>query len=192
MISLVLLSPLPSFAANRTAGASADLAITLAAAPDPVTAGAWLTYTAVLTNLGPDAVPEVYIAMPVPAGTTLVSAVLDGSPAACHLEGAGVECASSFANGATTTAAPRTATIVVAVASGATGSLTATATAAPVVLFVPPPPPPDPDLSNNTATVSTTVGTHASASVPSLNRFALVLIVLLLGLAGLVAVRPPK
>lgn len=190
MVTPVLLAPLPSFAANGAGAASADLAITLTATPDPVTAGARLTYTAVLTNLGPDAVPEVYIAMPLPAGTTLVSAAMDGGLGECRLASGVVECAWSFAIGATTTATPRTATIVVAVASGTTGSLTATATAAPVVLATPPPPPPDPDLSNNSVTLTTTVG--ASASVPSLNRHGLVVIAFLFGLVGLVAVRPLK
>lgn len=53
-------------------------------------------------------------------------------------------------------------------------------------------PPPEPDLSNNTATLTTSVGTGASADVPSLDRFGLVSIVILLGLAGLIAVRPLK
>ncbi len=192
MVLPMLAASLPSFTAERIEGAFADLAITLSASPELVAAGSSLTYTAVLTNLGPDAVPEVYIAMPVPTGTALVSAVLDGpgGATACHLRGGVVECTSYFGNGATTTATPRTATIVVAVAGGATGSLTATATAAPVFLFMPPPPPADPDLSNNSATLITTVGT--SAGVPSVNRFGLVLIALVLGLVGMIAVRPVK
>ncbi len=188
---------LPCWAASGNAGvvppgAISDLAITLTASPNPVRVGSLLTYTAVLTNLGPSPAAEVYIAMPLPAGTTLVSAELDtlSGARACNLAAGVVQCFSFFGVGATTAATPRTATIVVSVSSVDTAAITASASAELAILFIPPIPQPDPDLSNNTATITTTVGT-TTANVPSLGRSGLVLIALLFGLIGLAGVQRP-
>ena len=53
--------------------AIADLAVTKADSPDPVTAGTNLTYTVTVTNNGPDAAATVAWSDPLPAGTTFVS-----------------------------------------------------------------------------------------------------------------------
>ncbi len=55
-------------------GAAADLATTLADSPDPVVAGSNLTYTITATNNGPEAAATASVSLPLPAGTTFVSA----------------------------------------------------------------------------------------------------------------------
>jgi uncharacterized repeat protein (TIGR01451 family) len=68
-------------AANNTATAAvaitaapAELALTIADAPDPVGPGGDLTYTVVLTNAGPNDAPNVAVAATLPPETTFVSA----------------------------------------------------------------------------------------------------------------------
>jgi uncharacterized repeat protein (TIGR01451 family) len=53
--------------------AAADLAVTNAASPDPVTAGNQLTYTLSLTNKGPSDAQSITLTDALPAGTTFVS-----------------------------------------------------------------------------------------------------------------------
>jgi len=138
--------------ASTTVGASADLTITLTDAPDPVTAGTNLTYTATINNGGPSNAQAVSLSLPLPAGTTFVSA----TPSAGGMCNAASPVVCSWA-GATAPATARTATIVVAVAPATTGSLSATATASSTTT--------DPTLGNNTATATTTVSTSANLSL---------------------------
>ena len=56
-----------------TVVSSADMAVTDSASPNPVAAGANITYTQVVTNNGPSAGDNATFATPVPANTTLVS-----------------------------------------------------------------------------------------------------------------------
>jgi trimeric autotransporter adhesin len=134
---------------SDTLVASADLSITLGDAPDPVTAGSNLTYTANVTNAGPSDATGVTITMPLPAGTSLVSGSVSGggscagNPVVCSVTGSIAPTVS------------RTATIVVAVApSVLTGTvLTSTATVAAGST--------DPNAANNSATTTTTVVTSA-------------------------------
>jgi uncharacterized repeat protein (TIGR01451 family) len=132
----------------------ADLVMTLTDAPDPVTAGTNLTYTAMVANTGPTAANNVSFSMPAPAGTTLVSATptaggncTAASPVTCTWAGS------------TAAGASHSATIIVAVpASAASGTtLTATATAAS--------PTADPNPANNAATTTTSVITSADLQV---------------------------
>ena len=51
----------------------ANLAVTLADAPDPVNAGDDVTYTVVVTNNGPHTAPGATVTFPIPAGTTFES-----------------------------------------------------------------------------------------------------------------------
>ncbi|HLN78554.1 MAG TPA: FG-GAP-like repeat-containing protein [Nocardioidaceae bacterium] len=65
-----------------TVDTAADLAVTLGAAPDPVKRGSTLTYTARVSNVGPNAASNVVLTQGMPSGVgfTSVSATLD-SPA---------------------------------------------------------------------------------------------------------------
>ncbi|HEY7726395.1 MAG TPA: FG-GAP-like repeat-containing protein [Anaeromyxobacteraceae bacterium] len=79
--------------------ASADLALTASDAPDPVTAGANLTYTFVATNHGPSAATAVTFADPLPAGASFVSAA--ASAGSCTHAAGTVTCAiGALASGA--------------------------------------------------------------------------------------------
>ena len=53
---------------------SADLAINVAGAPDPVNLGQNLTYTITVTNLGPGTAPQVQVTNTLPTGVSFVSA----------------------------------------------------------------------------------------------------------------------
>lgn len=135
------------------AAPQADLAVVLSDTPDPVTAGQTLGYAAVVTNTGPDAATDVAVTLPLPAGTSFVSA---GADAGGSCSGSGPVTCSWL--GATANGASRTATLVVGVpASAASGSLisaSATVSAASV----------DPDPADNTATAGTAVVTSADLS----------------------------
>lgn len=133
---------------------SADMGVTLTAAPAPVTAGTNLTYTATTINNGPSSATDVNVSLPLPAGTSLVSATADGggtctaaNPVVCTWMG-------STANGVT-----HTATVVVAVAASAVSgsTLSTTATVGPTAG--------DPVTSNNTSTANTLVATSANLSI---------------------------
>lgn len=139
-------------AINNTADAStvvtllpgeADLALTLGDAPDPVTAGEALVYTASATNNGPDDAEDVSITVNLPADTAFVSAAAPGG--ACVGTGP-VTCTWA---GTTANAAVRIATVNVNVDGGAVGPLAASASTTSTVA--------DPTPANNTANASTTV-----------------------------------
>lgn len=68
-----------------TVGARADLAITVSDAPDPVTVGTRLTYTAQVSNGGPFGATAVTVLDVLPAGVTFVSAA--ASRGACSYSG---------------------------------------------------------------------------------------------------------
>ncbi|MGE4072317.1 MAG: IPTL-CTERM sorting domain-containing protein [Lysobacterales bacterium] len=141
-----------SATADTAIAVSADLSITLTDAPDPVTAGSNLTYTATVTNGGPSDAQDVSISLPLPAGTSFVSA----TPSAGGSCNAASPVVCTFA-GATAPTGVRSATIVAAVAPATTGSLSATATAASTT--------PDPTPGDNTATATTTVNASADLSI---------------------------
>jgi uncharacterized repeat protein (TIGR01451 family) len=52
----------------------ADVAVVLSDNPDPVSAGTQLTYTATVNNGGPADAQNVSLSLPLPAGTSFVSA----------------------------------------------------------------------------------------------------------------------
>ena len=66
-----LLNDLASDTAN--VGSSADMAVTDAGSPNPVAAGANITYTQIVTNNGPSAADNATLVATIPANTTLVS-----------------------------------------------------------------------------------------------------------------------
>lgn len=169
-------------------GASADLAMDLRSFQDRVSVGDRITYSAVLSNLGPEAVREVAIRMPVPEGTTLQFATLEvaGGSQDCRISGGVVECNWPFALGSTTTTSPRRATIVVT--ASAPGAITATATAQAVVLATPPPPPSDPNPSNNVSTVVVMAGV-GPVGVPGPTRLAWILLGVVVLIVGVLRIR---
>ncbi len=139
---------------STTVNTSADLVAGLTAAPSPsVSAGANLVYTATVAKLGPSDAQNVQVSLPLPAGTSLVSA--SGTGATCS----GTTTVVCVFNGATAPSVTRTATITVlvgaAVANGTT--LTATNTVSSATS--------DPATGNNTASVSTTVVTSANLAL---------------------------
>lgn len=153
--------------------ASADLVVTVADTPDPVTAGAGsVTYTVTVTNNGPSDASgvAVNIAETFPPGVT---------------EGAGTPspgttwASPTWTVGALAAGASATLTLTVNVAASATAgtdviSVTATASGAE----------PDPNSANDTATASTTIQAQAqggAANIPTLQEWALLLMGLLLG-----------
>ncbi len=137
---------------TTTVAASADLSITLTDTPDPVTAGTNLSYLATLTNLGPSDAQAATITLPLPAGTSFVSA----TPSAGGSCNAASPVVCSWA-GATTTADTRTVTVVAAVSSAQTAALSATATASSST--------PDAVAGNNAATAATAVQVQADLSI---------------------------
>ncbi len=137
--------------ATTVGSAAADLAITLSDAPDPVTAGSNLNYTAALSNGGPNDAQNVSITLPLPAGTSFV-AVTASAGAVCNAASP-VVC--SWA-GATIPGAVRTASITALVSSAQVLSLSATATAAAAG---------DPNPGNNTATAVTNVITSPNLAI---------------------------
>ena len=77
--------------ATTTVSASADLSIAKSDAPDPVNAGAALTYTLAVTNLGPDNAASVMVTDGLPAGLSFVSAT--ATQGTCTNSGGAVSCA---------------------------------------------------------------------------------------------------
>jgi uncharacterized repeat protein (TIGR01451 family) len=139
---------------TTTVNAEADLSMTLSDTPDPVVAGTQLTYTATVTNGGPSDAQNVQFALPLPAGTSYVSATPSAGGTCTNVSP--VTCTWA---GATAPMADRSATIVVLVAANvANGSnLSATATASSATT--------DPNAANDTATTMTAVQTQADIAM---------------------------
>jgi uncharacterized repeat protein (TIGR01451 family) len=154
---------------TTTVNRSTDLSVTVADAPDPVTAGGSVAYTVTLTNNGPSDASgvTVNIAETFPAGVT---------------EGSGIPSVGTWSSptwmvGALTVGASATLTLNVNVAANATAGtdvilVTATAGGAET----------DGNPANNTATASTSIQAQAvAAPIPTLQDWALLLLGLLLG-----------
>jgi uncharacterized repeat protein (TIGR01451 family) len=130
---------------GKVAAPSADLGIAVSDAPDPVTAGAALTYTVAVTNNGPDPASAVSVTDALPAGAIFVSATPSQgscsgtSTVACNL-------------GALANLASATVTLVVTWTSG--GAKSNTASVSSSCTF-------DPVAGNNSATASTFVNNPA-------------------------------
>lgn len=153
---------------TTTVNRSTDLSVTVADAPDPVTAGGSVAYTVTLTNNGPSDASgvTVNIAETFPAGIT---------------EGSGIPSVGTWSSptwtvGALTAGASATLTLNVNVAANATAGtdvilVTATVGGAET----------DGNPANNTATASTSIQALAVAAIPTLQDWALLLLGLLLG-----------
>ncbi len=123
--------------------ASADLAVTLVDAPDPVDEGGALTYTITVDNNGPSDAAALTVTQALPAASTFTSAA--GAGWTCGEAGGTVTCTrAALAAGAS---APDITVDVVEGAQGGTVSSTATVSASTA----------DPDAGNDTATQVTTV-----------------------------------
>jgi uncharacterized repeat protein (TIGR01451 family) len=135
--------------------ASADIALTLTASPNPVTAGRTLTYTATISNAGPSTARTVTLIEPLPAGTTLAgTSISNGGSGVCSLVlPTQVQCQLNDLEPAQTV----TVYTTVNVAGGATGPLAMTAQAGTSSS--------DPASANNSATVSTNVQTSANLAI---------------------------
>src|SRR6058998_983657 len=137
---------------SRTGIASADLSITKTDAPDPVTAGAALTYTLTVSNAGPStAAAPISVTDSLPPGVTFQGA--SGAGWTCSGTNTSVACtrASTLPPGA----APPITILVTAPNEGSTITNTASVSSSTS----------DPNSSNNTATASTTVIASADLSI---------------------------
>jgi uncharacterized repeat protein (TIGR01451 family) len=140
--------------------ASADLSVTLADAPDPVTTGQPLTYTATLRNNGPDAASNVRLTGTLPFGVGFTSATVTSGTCSFALVGTNgnITCVvPTLANGSTATAT------VLSTPQG-TGGISFTMTVASDAT--------DGNAANNTATTTTTV---TSAPPPAVSNGTLAL-----------------
>jgi uncharacterized repeat protein (TIGR01451 family) len=125
--------------------ARADVSVVGSAAPNAPTLGNNLTFTATITNAGPDPATNVSVTDTLPAGATLVSA--SASQGTCTGSGP-VTCAlGTIAAGSSVTV-----TLVVTPTQTGTASLTATVAATE----------PDSNPANNTVTAATTVNAPTS------------------------------
>ena len=122
---------------SLTINPATDLAISKSASPDPVLVGSNLTYTIVVTNLGPFMATSVTLTDALPSSLTFVSASSGCSPVGnvvvCDL--------GSLASGASTT-------VTVIATAPAAAIITNTASVSAGV--------PDPETANNTATAIST------------------------------------
>ena len=139
--------------ASTTVNPVADLQLTATDAPDPVAAGANVTYTLTLRNNGPSAAAAVNVSDPLPAGLTLVSA--SSTKGTC----AGTATVSCDLGTVSAGAANDvTITIVATTDQAAVPSVTNTATASSFSTF-------DPTASNNQASAQTTRTPSADVSI---------------------------
>ena len=120
----------------------ADLAISLADAPDPVLVGGTLTYTISVTNKGPSTANQVTVTNTLPASFAFLSATSTQGTCSNANNGNIICSVGTLANGAS-------ATITVRVRPTQNGSFTATARVSALQV--------DPIASNNNASAVTTV-----------------------------------
>ena len=132
----------------------ADLAISKVAVPDPVVAGANLTYTVGVTNNGPNAARSVTVTDTLPVGLTFVSCSATGGGVCGGTGNNRTVTFASLAAGASATITIE-ATVGVATLHGATLSNTASSTSTTF----------DPNSANNSATASAAVINQADLAV---------------------------
>ncbi len=130
---------------------SADMAVTDAGTPNPVAAGSNITYTQVVTNNGPSAADNATFVAAIPANTTLVSVA---APAgwSCMNYGTGSTGNVVCTNADMAALTSGTFTIVVKVNNGTANGTVIAGTVSVASSAT------DPNYANNTASVSTIVG----------------------------------
>jgi uncharacterized repeat protein (TIGR01451 family) len=149
------ISPLNDTATDvASVGSTADLSVTDAASPNPVAAGANITYTQIVTNSGPSAADNATYVATVPANTTFASitAPAGWSCLTPAIGGTGNVVCSNVSMSALTAA---TFNLVVKVNAGAANGTVITQTVSANSSAA------DPNALNNTATATTVVGTTA-------------------------------
>jgi uncharacterized repeat protein (TIGR01451 family) len=92
LAALGLLGLQAGYSAAAAEAATADLAVTNADSPDPVTAGTPLTYTIQVVNAGPDAAADVVVVDEVAKGVGIVSAQPSQGACAMSTNGRKVTC----------------------------------------------------------------------------------------------------
>lgn len=127
---------------------NANLGVSKADAPDPVTAGTNLTYTLTVTNNGPSAASSVTVSDPLPAQTTFQSVSAPGGWT-CTTPVAGTNGTVSCTKSSMTNGESATFTIAVQVSSTASGTLSNTVTVSSSTA--------DLNTTNNTDSEDTTV-----------------------------------
>jgi uncharacterized repeat protein (TIGR01451 family) len=129
------------------AATSANIVVTMTAAPNPVQAGNQLTYKVTVHNNGPAATSSVTLADTIPANTTFSSLAQTGTTWTCPAPVTAVSCTiASLPSGATTTF-----TLIVTVTAGTASGTVITNTASTSTST------PDPNPSSNSSTVNVTV-----------------------------------
>jgi uncharacterized repeat protein (TIGR01451 family)/fimbrial isopeptide formation D2 family protein/LPXTG-motif cell wall-anchored protein len=145
--------------ASAAVTASADLAISKTLSSAQLVAGASVSYSLAVTNLGPSAAAgPITVNDPLPAGTTFVSVSGTGwtcDPITAGAVGATVHC--TLAGPLMVGATPAAITVTVGVPSSQTTAVSNTATASS--------PTTDPVPGNNSSTVNTTPTTQADLSI---------------------------
>jgi uncharacterized repeat protein (TIGR01451 family) len=137
-----------------TVSSLADLSVTKTDAPDPVLAGANITYTLTVTNNGPSFASAAQLTDTLPSGTTFVSL---SSPAGWSCTTPAVGAGGTVTCSNTSLAVGNSVfTLVVATSAGLSNGTVITNTASASTTST------DGDPSNNTASTTTTVQTAAS------------------------------
>lgn len=164
--------------ATTTVNASANLALTLTASTAAAELGEPVTFTADLVNLGPSAAQDVQIAMTLSPDFRF-SSVAPSAGGVCTSPQIGlsgvVTCTWAGA-----TAPNGTRSMAVVAVSNSPGNSSIQATASSLTS--------DPVVANNSASVTVLVGNPVEA-IPTMGRYGLVLLGLMLGLLGFVALR---
>jgi uncharacterized repeat protein (TIGR01451 family) len=139
---------------NVAAASQADMAVTMTDSPNPVLAGANITYTAVVTNNGPATATTVTAVDTVPANTTFVSDVVPAGWT-CVVNATTVSCS----NPSVAANASSTFTFVFAVTAGtAPGTVIVNSITVGSAVS-------DPTAANNTATTNTAVTSPSQADL---------------------------
>jgi len=136
-----------------------DLSIASADSPDPVSAGANLTYTLTVNNNGPQAAPTATLTDAVPAGTTFQSMTAPSGWTCSTPAVGGTGTVTCAAGPAIAVGAPATFTLVVQVSAAASAGSTITNTASVTSAGN------ETSTANNSASANTTVATRADLAV---------------------------
>lgn len=173
LYGLALAALVSTIASSAVAAASADVAIGLTNGTVSTTAGTDTTYTATVTNQGPDDALAVTLNYALPATLTYVSTTV-ASGWTCSTPAVGLNGTISCTNPSLASGATGSFTFTARLSASATGTLSSTVTVSSSV--------PDPNPSNNSATDSDTIapGAPVAATIPTLTEWAMILFATLL------------